>query len=161
MVSGGNIDVNILERGHRPVGSITSRAADSTLTIALTDKPGQLVGVSTVISRCGGNVVAVHHDNGDPNMAINSCFLKVVTGNQRQRTGRIDQASVRRRRIPAGQRTSLDNNILTSERSELQGRIYARKPSEQWERVVFIVLKNSRKEKSLALLPLSGCLILL
>ena len=42
------------------------------------DKPGQLVGVSEIISRCGGNVVAVHHDNSDPNMAINSCFLKIV-----------------------------------------------------------------------------------
>ncbi|WP_269477214.1 threonine ammonia-lyase [Hominibacterium faecale] len=76
VVSGGNIDVNILNRVITRGLIMSGRR--NTLTIALMDKPGQLVGVSTVISRCGGNVVAVHHDNGDPNMAINSCFLKVV-----------------------------------------------------------------------------------
>jgi threonine dehydratase len=45
--------------------------------IALEDKPGQLQGVSEIISRCGGNVVSVHHDRGDANMAITSCFLKL------------------------------------------------------------------------------------
>ncbi|MFR7985311.1 MAG: threonine ammonia-lyase [Clostridia bacterium] len=76
VVSGGNIDVNILNRVITRGLIMSGRR--TTLTIALLDKPGQLVGVSTVISRCGGNVVAVHHDNGDPNMAINSCFLRVV-----------------------------------------------------------------------------------
>ncbi|MBP3384319.1 MAG: threonine ammonia-lyase [Firmicutes bacterium] len=76
VVSGGNIDVNILNRvitrGLQMSGRRTS------LTIALTDKPGQLVGVSSIISQCGANVIAVHHDNSDPNMAITSCFLTVV-----------------------------------------------------------------------------------
>ena len=76
LVSGGNIDVNILNRVITRGLIMSGRR--NTLTIALMDKPGQLVGVSTVISRCGGNVVAVHHDNSDPNMAINSCFLKIV-----------------------------------------------------------------------------------
>ena len=76
VVGGGNIDVNILNRVITRGLIMSGRR--TTLTIALLDKPGQLVGVSTVISRCGGNVVAVHHDNGDPNMAINSCFLRVV-----------------------------------------------------------------------------------
>ena len=76
VVSGGNIDVYILNRVITRGLIMSGRR--TTLTIALLDKPGQLVGVSTVISRCGGNVVAVHHDNGDPNMAINSCFLRVV-----------------------------------------------------------------------------------
>lgn len=76
LVSGGNIDVNILNRVITRGLIMSGRR--NTLTIALMDKPGQLVGVSEIISRCGGNVVAVHHDNGDPNMAINSCFLKIV-----------------------------------------------------------------------------------
>lgn len=76
LVSGGNIDVNILNRVITRGLIMSGRR--NTLTIALMDKPGQLVGVSTIISRCGGNVVAVHHDNGDPNMAINSCFLRIV-----------------------------------------------------------------------------------
>ncbi len=76
VVSGGNIDVNILNRVITRGLIMSGRR--NTLTIALLDKPGQLVGVSRIISSCGGNVVAVHHDNGDPNMAINSCFLKIV-----------------------------------------------------------------------------------
>lgn len=76
VVSGGNIDVNILNRVITRGLIMSGRRI--TLTIALMDKPGQLVGVSNIISRCGGNVVAVHHDNSDPNMSINSCFLKIV-----------------------------------------------------------------------------------
>ncbi len=76
LVSGGNIDVNILNRVITRGLLMSGRR--TTLTIALMDKPGQLVGVSTVISRCGGNVIAVHHDNSDPNMSINSCFLTIV-----------------------------------------------------------------------------------
>ena len=50
---------------------------NSTLTIELEDKPGQLSGVSDIISRCGGNVVSVHHNQSDTNMAITSCYLRV------------------------------------------------------------------------------------
>ena len=47
----------------------------ATLCIPLIDRPGQLEQVSRIIAGCGGNVVAVHHDRGDENMAINSCYL--------------------------------------------------------------------------------------
>ena len=47
------------------------------LTIALEDKPGQLLGVSEIISSHGGNVVSVHHDRSDANMAITSCYLRL------------------------------------------------------------------------------------
>ena len=40
-------------------------------------KPGQLLRVSDIVSACGANIVAVHHDRGDTNMAITSCFLKL------------------------------------------------------------------------------------
>ena len=43
--------------------------------IALEDKPGQLLGVSRIISECGGNVIRVHYEQSDPNMAITSCFI--------------------------------------------------------------------------------------
>jgi threonine dehydratase len=76
VVSGGNIDVNILNKVITRGLIMSGRR--STLTIALADKPGQLLGVSEIISHCGGNVVAVHHDSSDPNMAINSCFLRIV-----------------------------------------------------------------------------------
>jgi len=75
ILSGGNIDVNIL---HRVItrGLVTS-GRNTTLQIALEDKPGQLLGVSQIISECGGNVVSVHHERSDANMAISSCFLTI------------------------------------------------------------------------------------
>ena len=75
IVSGGNIDVNILSRVITR-GLLTS-GRNVSLTIALTDKPGQLQEVSEIIARCGGNVVSVQHDRSDANMAITSCFLKL------------------------------------------------------------------------------------
>ena len=75
IVSGGNIDVNILSRVITR-GLLTS-GRNVSLTIALTDKPGQLQEVSEIIARCGGNMVSVHHDRSDANMAITSCFLKL------------------------------------------------------------------------------------
>ncbi len=75
ILSGGNIDVSILSRVITR-GLITS-GRNAMLLIALEDKPGQLVGVSQIISDCGANVVSVHHEHSDPNMAIASCFLRV------------------------------------------------------------------------------------
>ena len=76
LVSGGNIDVNILNRVITRGMVMSGRR--STVLIALMDKPGQLLGVAEAISSKGGNVIAVHHDSSDPNMSINSCFLKIV-----------------------------------------------------------------------------------
>ena len=73
ILSGGNIDVNILSRVITR-GLVTS-GRNATLQIALEDKPGQLLGVSQIVTNCGGNVVSVHYSGSDPNMAINSCFL--------------------------------------------------------------------------------------
>ena len=42
------------------------------------DKPGQLVGVSTVIANCGGNVTSVHHERANEGSAVNGCFLRVT-----------------------------------------------------------------------------------
>ena len=75
LVSGGNIDVNILSRVI--TRGLVMGGRNSVLQIALEDKPGQLLGVSEIISRCGGNVVSVHHERSDANMAISSCFLKI------------------------------------------------------------------------------------
>ena len=75
ILSGGNIDVNILSRVITR-GLVTS-GRNATLQIALEDKPGQLLGVSETISKCGGNVVSIHYSGSDPNMAITSCFLTI------------------------------------------------------------------------------------
>lgn len=75
LISGGNIDVNILSRVI--TRGLVMGGRNSVLQIALEDKPGQLLGVSRIISECGGNVVSVHHERSDANMAISSCFLKI------------------------------------------------------------------------------------
>ncbi len=75
IVSGGNIDVNILSRVI--TRGLVTTGRTTTMQIALEDKPGQLVGVSSIVSRCGGNVISVHHERSDANMAVASCFLKL------------------------------------------------------------------------------------
>ena len=76
VISGGNIDVNILNRVITRGLVMSGRKAN--LTIALEDKPGQLKKVAEIVSRCGSNVVSVLHDGSDPNMPISSCFLKLA-----------------------------------------------------------------------------------
>ncbi|MBR5485350.1 MAG: threonine ammonia-lyase [Oscillospiraceae bacterium] len=76
VLSGGNIDVNILSRVI--TRGLVMAGRNSTLTIRLIDKPGQLTAVSEIISRHGGNVIGVFHDRGDANMAINGCYLKIA-----------------------------------------------------------------------------------
>ena len=75
LVSGGNIDVNILSRVI--TRGLVKSGRNATLQIALEDKPGQLEGVSRIISKCGGNVVSVHHERSDANMPVASCYLKI------------------------------------------------------------------------------------
>ena len=73
IVSGGNIDVNILSRVI--TRGLVTAGRNAMLQIALEDKPGQLLGVSQIVSECGANVVSVHHERSDANMAVTSCFL--------------------------------------------------------------------------------------
>ena len=76
VVSGGNIDVTILSRVISRGLLMSGR--NCTLTVELLDKPGQLVGVSSIIAACGGNVTSVHHERGNQGSAVNGCFLRLV-----------------------------------------------------------------------------------
>lgn len=76
LVSGGNIDVNILSRVI--TRGLLMSGRNVTLSIGLVDKPGQLEEVSSIISRCGGNVVNVHYDHSETDTAINSCILTLA-----------------------------------------------------------------------------------
>jgi threonine dehydratase len=73
LISGGNIDVNILSRVITRGQITTGRKAD--LVIALDDRPGQLRQVSEIVSKCGANVVGVQHSRSDVNMPITGCYL--------------------------------------------------------------------------------------
>ncbi|MBR5861170.1 MAG: threonine ammonia-lyase [Bacteroidaceae bacterium] len=75
VVSGGNIDVTILDRvikrGLQTAGRI------SQLVIESPDRPGQLFQISRVIAENGGNIVAVHHDRSNTNTNITGCFMHI------------------------------------------------------------------------------------
>ena len=76
IVSGGNVDVTslnrIIQRGLFKSGRRTS------LMIELVDKPGQLKDVSRIIAECGGNVIAVHHEQDGETESVNGCYLRIA-----------------------------------------------------------------------------------
>ena len=75
LISGGNIDVNILSRVINRALLKTGRICN--LTIELLDKPGQLRDVSTIIADLGANVIRVRHNQGGEGTDINDCYLKI------------------------------------------------------------------------------------
>ena len=87
IVSGGNIDVNILSRVINRGLAMSGRKV--TMEIRLTDKPGQLQQVSTIIAELGANVVSVDYDLSDPDLPISSCTLRV--GMETRDQAQIDQ----------------------------------------------------------------------
>ena len=75
LVSGGNIDVTILNR-------VINRGLEKdgrlcTLSMELDDKPGQLLEVNEVIAAMGANVISVYHERSAYSQKINACELKV------------------------------------------------------------------------------------
>jgi len=75
IISGGNIDVNILSRVINRGLLTTGRLSE--LKIGMLDKPGQLKEVSAIIADLGANVTKVMHNPGGENTDINGCFLNV------------------------------------------------------------------------------------
>ncbi|MDE7390573.1 MAG: threonine ammonia-lyase [Lachnospiraceae bacterium] len=75
IVSGGNIDVTILsrviDRGLLKSGRLCK------LSIELTDKPGQLRDVSTIIAKHGANVVSVNYEHAGKGSDVNNCILGI------------------------------------------------------------------------------------
>ena len=75
LVSGGNIDVTILSRVIERGLKMGGRKAN--ITIALSDKPGQLSDVSRIIAQTGANVTSVSYDSTDLDMNITDCYLRI------------------------------------------------------------------------------------
>ena len=75
VVSGGNIDVNILSRviNH----GLAYKGRLCTIDMELEDKPGSLLRVSSIIANHGANVLGVHHDRTSSRDVVNSCVLSV------------------------------------------------------------------------------------
>ena len=91
LVSGGNIDVTILSRVIERGLKMEGRTAN--ITIALSDKPGQLMGVSQIIAQLGANVVSVNYDSTDLDMNITDCYLRIgVETRDYQHIAQVKQA---------------------------------------------------------------------
>ena len=76
VVSGGNIDVNILDRVIKR-GLLTS-GRSALLKIELLDKPGQFVQISSIIAELGANIIGVHHERTNANTSITGCFIRIT-----------------------------------------------------------------------------------
>ena len=74
IISGGNIDFNILSRVVTSALIKTNRL--SNLSIYLTDKPGELANISSIIAREGANIIEVNRDYSSFS-AVNGCCLRI------------------------------------------------------------------------------------
>jgi len=75
IVSGGNIDVNILSRVITRGLSVGGRSAR--FVFELDDKPGQLVGIAKIIADLGGNVISVDHSRSREDVDITACQMSI------------------------------------------------------------------------------------
>lgn len=82
LVSGGNIDVTILSRVINR--GLQKSGRSYVLTVELMDRPGQLVGVTSIIARMGANVISVHHERAGKTTDIDACYLQVVLETRNQ-----------------------------------------------------------------------------
>jgi threonine dehydratase len=75
LLSGGNIDVNILSRVVNRGLLMSGRTCQ--FMIELMDKPGQLENVARIIATHGGNVTNVLHERTNEGSDVNGCYLRV------------------------------------------------------------------------------------
>ena len=76
LLSGGNIDVNILSRVINRGLLMTGRTCQ--LLIEVLDKPGQLNYVSSIIARLGANIISIEHERVNYSSNINECYIRVT-----------------------------------------------------------------------------------
>ena len=76
VVSGGNIDVNFLNRVI--TRGLTKSGRNCSFTIKLYDKPGQLSAVCSIIARLGGNIISVNHERTNAGTHIAGCTIRVT-----------------------------------------------------------------------------------
>ncbi len=75
ILSGGNIDVNILSKVIKRGLIMSGRSCR--LEMQLVDKPGQLKRVIRIIADLGGNVTAIYHERSNEGTKINDCKLRI------------------------------------------------------------------------------------
>lgn len=76
VLSGGNIDVNILSKVVNR--GLLMGGRNAKFKLVLTDKPGNLAKVVNIIGKLGANIIAIEHNEGEENMEINCKIVKFV-----------------------------------------------------------------------------------
>lgn len=76
VVSGGNIDVNILSRAITKGLTKTGRITE--ISTKLLDKPGQLIHLLQLVATSGANIIAINHEREDKKSEVNSCVVTMV-----------------------------------------------------------------------------------
>ena len=75
LVSGGNIDVTNLNRVI--TRGLVKNGRDCSITLRLSDKPGQLSKVCSVIGENGANILSVEHKRNSTNTQISGCQINI------------------------------------------------------------------------------------
>lgn len=76
VVSGGNIDVNILSRVLNKGLIKSGRLLE--LTTEIVDKPGQLNTLLSLISSTGANILSINHNRYTADLSVNMCQVNLV-----------------------------------------------------------------------------------
>ncbi len=73
LVSGGNVDVNLISRIISKGLKKTGRVME--FSTVLDDKPRQLSALLDVVSHAGANILSVRHDRDDTNVDVGKCVI--------------------------------------------------------------------------------------
>lgn len=76
VISGGNVDINILDRIIDKGLQVGGRLTDFSITVM--DKPGQLTRMLQVIAEAGGNVFSINHDRTAKGVAVGKCKVEIT-----------------------------------------------------------------------------------
>lgn len=91
VVSGGNIDVNMLSRIITQGLSKTGRITDITTKVA--DKPGNLIQLLQIVSQTGANIISINHSREDKHADVAACIVSMVLETRNpQHVEEIEQA---------------------------------------------------------------------
>ncbi|MDE6377342.1 MAG: threonine ammonia-lyase [Duncaniella sp.] len=75
VVSGGNIDVTILNRVI--TRGLVKSGRNHTLKLDVGDKPGQLSEICSILGQNGANIISVTHERNSDSTSINGCILRI------------------------------------------------------------------------------------
>lgn len=76
VISGGNIDINLI--GSVVRNGLVDAGRYQQLAVEVTDTPGQLALVASVIASAGGNVLEVEHNREAPSLPIGVAMLELL-----------------------------------------------------------------------------------